>query len=139
MVDELKKIGKILSESKTIAVVGISRDPSKTSRMIADYLIDKDYKVVGVNPFVDTIEGIEVYKSLRDIPFKIDIVDVFRRSEDIPEIIDDVIAVKPKVLWLQQGIQNDSAVQPVINAGITTFQDMCIAVYYGLSKDYQNQ
>jgi len=118
----------ILKEAKTIAVVGISSNPARTSRDIAAYLQMYDYKVVGVNPGKPKIEGMEVYASLKDIPFEIDIVDVFRRSEDIPQIIPDVLAVKPKYLWLQLGIRNDKAVQPVIDAGITTIQDTCIKV-----------
>ncbi len=122
---------KILEEAKTIAVVGISRNPYKTSHSIAQFLRRVGYKVYGVNPNMDReIEGIEVYKNLKDINDKIDIVNVFRRSEDIPEIIDDVLAVNPKVLWLQLGIQNDDAVKPVKEKGIITIQNTCIMVAY---------
>lgn len=128
-----KEIKKILSEAKTIAVVGISRNPYKTSRDIADFLMRKGYQVVGVNPnFTGEIENINVYSSLTEIPFAIDIVNVFRRSEDIPEIIDDVLKKKPKTLWLQLGIQNDEAVKPVEEAGINVIQNNCIKVMYGL-------
>ncbi len=140
MNDELKYIGKLLSESKKIAVVGLSKNPGKTSREIADFLIDAGYEVVGVNPnFSDgDANGIKVYPRLTDIPFPIDIVDVFRRSEDIPELIDDVLAVHPKTLWLQQGIRNDEAVKPVVDSGITVIQDKCIKVYHFLTRQYQN-
>ncbi len=128
-----KEIKKILSEAKTIAVVGISRNPYKTSRDIADFLLRKGYQVVGVNPnFTGEIENINVYSSLTEIPFAIDIVNVFRRSEDIPEIIDDVLKKKPKTLWLQLGIQNDEAVKPIEEAGINVIQNNCIKVMYGL-------
>ena len=128
MEDEKIDICGILEEAKVIAVVGISSNPARTSRDIADYLLMNGYKVVGVNPGKPKIEGMKVYASLKDIPFEIDIVDVFRRSEDIPQLIPDVLAVKPKYLWLQLGIRNDAAVQPVIDAGITTIQDTCIKV-----------
>lgn len=118
----------ILEKVKTIAVVGISSNPMRTSRDIASYLQMNDYNIVGVNPGKPKIEGMEVYASLKDIPFEIDVVDVFRRSEDIPQLIPDVLAVKPKYLWLQLGIRNDKAVQPVIDAGITVIQDTCIKV-----------
>lgn len=133
---ELKEICKLLSDSRTIAVVGISREPDKTSRNIASFLSDYGYDVVGVNPVFDSdnADGIPVYKSISDIPHQIDIINVFRRSEDIPGLIDDVIAKKPKVLWLQQGIRNDKAVIPVIEYGITTIQDKCIFVYYNRCK-----
>lgn len=136
--NELKYICKLLASTKTIAVVGFSREPNKTSREIADFLVRKNFKVVGVNPYFGNgyANGIQVFKSLTEIPFEIDIVDVFRRSEDIPEIIDDVLAKKPKVLWLQEEIRNDDAVKPVIDAGIQTIQDRCIAVYYNLCKAY---
>ncbi len=121
-------ICKILKEAKTIAVVGISSNPVRTSRMIADYLQQAGYNVVGVNPGKPKIEGIDVYAKLTDIPFDIDIVDVFRKQEDIPQIIPNVLSVNPKVLWLQLGIWNDEAIQPCIERGIVTIQDKCIKV-----------
>lgn len=136
MENEFHHIKKILLESKTIAVVGFSRNPNKTSRVIAEFLVDKGYNVIGVNPGFNSpdVSGIKVYSRLTDVPYEIDIVDVFRRSEDIPDLMDDVLAVKPKVLWLQQRIRNDQAVQPAINAGIITIQDKCIKVYYNLTQ-----
>ena len=119
---------EILKDTKTVAVVGISGNPIKTSRMIADYLIDKGYKVVGVNPTKPEIDGIEVYEKLTDIPFQVDLVDVFRRSEAIPEIIPDVLEIKPKYLWLQLGIKNDEAVKPAIDANIVTVQNKCVKI-----------
>ncbi len=122
----------ILKKSKTIAVVGISSNPTRTSRMIASYLQLAGYNVVGVNPGKPKIDGIDVYAKLTDIPFKIDIVDVFRKPEDIPQIIPDVLASNPKVLWLQLGIWNDEAVQPCIEKGITTIQDKCIKIEHSM-------
>lgn len=123
---------EILENAKSIAVVGISRSPNKISRKIARFLSEVGYNVVGVNPESDEeiLDGIEIYKSIDEIPINIDIINVFRRSEDIPEIIDAVIKKGAKVLWLQQGIRNDTAVIPVINNGITTIQDECIFVQY---------
>ncbi len=134
---EMKSICDLLKSSKTIAVVGLSDNPSRTSYEIADFLVRKGYKVVGVNPLIKKSGEIEVYPNLTSIPFQIDIIDVFRRSETIPEIIDDVLKVNPKSLWLQQGIRNDEAVKPVIANGIFTIQDKCIAVYYNLCKAFQ--
>lgn len=135
--EELREIAKILSEAKTIAVVGLSGNPVRTSREIAEFLVRKGYKVVGVNPNITKSGEIEVYPNLTSIPFEVDIVDVFRRSETIPELIPSVLSKNPKVLWLQQGIRNDSAVKPVIEKGIYTVQDKCIAVYYNLSKPFR--
>jgi len=122
------EISNILKNSKTIAVLGISSNPNRTSRMIAEYLDYAGYKVVDVNPGKPIIEGMEVFSKLEDIPFEIDIVNVFRKSEDIPQIIPSVLSVKPKVLWLQLGIENDKAVQPCIDAGIKVIQDKCIKI-----------
>lgn len=124
----MMEICEILKNSKIIAVAGISKNPMRTSRMIADYLMQNGYKVIGVNPGRPKIEGIEAYENLKDIPEKIDIVNVFRRSEYIPQLIPDVIAVNPKVLWLQLGIQNDDAVQPALEVGIFTIQNRCIKI-----------
>ncbi|PKL81551.1 MAG: CoA-binding protein [Ignavibacteriae bacterium HGW-Ignavibacteriae-3] len=133
---ELREICGLLKQSKTIAVIGLSSNPDRTSRQIAELLVTKGYKVVGVNPLINKSGDIEVYPDLSSIPFDIDIVDVFRRSETIPDIIDDVIRKKPKALWLQQGIRNDDAVKPVVDKGIYTIQDKCIAVYYNLCKAF---
>lgn len=120
----------ILKDSKNIAVVGLSKSGSRTCNQIADFLIDHDYNVAGVNPTADTehVNGIPVYKSISEVPFDIDIVDVFRRSETIEALIPEVIERKPKVLWLQQGIRNDEAVSPLRHHGIVVIQDECIMV-----------
>ena len=129
--DGLNEICNILKSSKNIAVIGISRRPFSTSRNIADYLVSIGYNVVGVNPnksFTDA-DGIRVYNNLKEIPFDIDIVNVFRRSEDIPELISDILEKKPKTVWLQQGIKNNEAVKPLEENGIVVIQDKCISVY----------
>lgn len=120
----------ILKQSKLIVVVGISSNPNRTSRSIAEYLRHNGFSVVGVNPntnFTDA-NGIKVFNSLSEIGEPIDIVNVFRKSNDIPLLIDDVLKAKPKVLWLQLGIKNDEAVTPIIEEGIVTIQNKCIKV-----------
>lgn len=134
--DELKIACELLKTSKNIAVVGLSDKPYRTSYEIAHMLLRNGYNVFGVNPLISKSGEIVVYPNLTSVPFQIDIVDVFRRSELIPEIIDDVLKVNPKALWLQQGIRNDKAVKPVEEKGIIVLQDMCIAVYYNLCKAY---
>lgn len=123
---------KILKEAETIAVVGLSRNEARTSRNIAEYLVEQGYKVYGINPFFEDeeIKGIEPYKNLKDIPGDVDIVDVFRRSEDIPDLIPEILEIKPKTLWLQLGIRNDDAVKRVIDLGINVIQDTCIYVQH---------
>ncbi len=128
--EELEDKCAILKNCKTIAVVGISSNKDRTSRRITNYLVDAGYKVYGVNPnkaFTDA-DGICVYNNLSEIPDKIDIVNVFRKSEDIPQIIKDVISINPKVLWLQLGIRNDKAVKEVIENNIVVIQNSCIKV-----------
>lgn len=128
------KYCEILKNAKKIAVYGISHNPNRTSREIADYLVRNGFEVVGVNPAVSKAGDIDVYPSLEDIPFEVDIVDVFRRSEHIPELVDAVKKIKPKVLWLQLGIRNDAAIKEVSEAGIETVQDTCIAVMHSYCK-----
>ena len=130
----IDSICELLKNSKSIAVVGISRNPGRTSRVIADYLVRNGYNVVGVNPntsFTDA-NGIIVYNNLTEIPHEIDIVDVFRKSEDIPSIIVELIDIKPKVMWLQLGIRNDEASAKVSEKGIQVIQDTCIKVYHSM-------
>ncbi len=121
---------EFLKSAKTIAVVGISSNPDKYGRIIAEFLKKNGYNVIGVNPFIKELENFRIYSSLVNIPEDIDIVNVFRRSEKIYEIIPDVLAKRPKLLWLQSGIRNDKAVEPVIEAGIKVIQDTCIMVQY---------
>ncbi len=123
-----EEICEILKEAGSIAVVGFSSYHSKVSRTIADYLMNKGYKVVGINPNFSGQSDIPVYSTLSDVPFQIDIVDVFMKSELIMKIIPEVLKIKPKVLWLQLGIKNNSAAKAASEEGITVIQDQCIAV-----------
>jgi predicted CoA-binding protein len=128
---------KILKDAETIAVVGISSDPTKTSRKIARYLVAAGYNVVGVNPLVnaDEVDSIKIYKNLIDIPHAVDIIDVFRKSEHIKDVLDDVLSIKPKVLWLQLGIINDEVIDTVKAAGIVGIQNRCIYVEHNNCKN----
>ena len=134
--EEMKNICALLKSAKTIAVVGLSDNPARTSFQITQFLKEKGYTVVSVNPSIKYSGEIEVFPNLTSIPFAVDIVDVFRRSETITDLIADVLVINPKALWLQQGIRNDEAVKPVIDKGIFTIQDKCIAVYYNLCKAF---
>lgn len=134
MNDEIENICAILKKSKSIAVYGISSNSSRISRQIASFLKSNGYHVVGVNPSIDSAGDIVVYPNLKSIPHKIDIVNVFRRSEEIPELVNDTLQLNPTALWLQEGIRNDEAVKPIIEKGITVIQDKCIAVLYNHCK-----
>jgi predicted CoA-binding protein len=124
----MKTLCEILKESKTIAIVGISNKPERDSGRIAVFLKDRGYNVIGVNPFQKDFAGIKVYPRLTDIDQDIDIIDVFRNSNSIPDLIPDVMIKKPKVLWLQLGVRNDEAVKPAEDEGIQVIQDKCIAI-----------
>lgn len=125
---------EILKNSKTIAVVGISDKPGRDSGRIADFLVGKGYDVVGVHPVLNEVNGIKVYKSLTEIPHQIDLVDVFLSSDKIPSIMEDVLSVKPKYLWLQLGVRNDEAIKPALEAGIKVIQDRCVAIEYNYCR-----
>ncbi|MDR3666779.1 MAG: CoA-binding protein [Ignavibacteriaceae bacterium] len=130
----MKTTCEILKEAKTIAVVGISNKPERDSGRIAIFLKERGYNVIGVNPVQKEFAGIKIYKKLTDIDQDIDIVDVFRNSNNIPDIIPDVLIKKPKVLWLQLGIRNDEAVKPVEDIGIQVVQNTCIAMEYNFCR-----
>lgn len=130
----MNKEHKILSESKKIAVIGISDNPERDSGRIAIMLKNNGYDVVGVHPKLKEVDGIPVYQSIDEIPGNIDIIDVFINSERLPSIISSVINKKPKVMWLQLGVHNDEAVKQVESAGIEVIQDKCIAVEYNRYK-----
>ncbi len=121
--DEIKKI---LDDSKVIAVVGLSSKEDRASNQVARYLQDKGYKIIPVNPKEESILGEKVYPTLRDIPEPIDIVDVFRRPEAVLEIARESIDTSADVLWLQEGVRHEDAVQMVKNTGMTALQDVCI-------------
>ncbi|MHA1453943.1 MAG: CoA-binding protein [Promethearchaeota archaeon] len=101
-----QEIVDILNESKTIAVVGMSKNPEKAAHRIPKYLKDAGYKVIPVNPTAKEILGEKAYAKLEDIPEQVDIVDVFRPSEHTPEVVKSAVKLNPKLIWLQLGISN---------------------------------
>lgn len=118
----------LLANARVIAVVGYSDKPSRTSYQIAQYLKRAGYKVYPVNPSVETIDGEKSYASLADVPEPIDIVNVFRRSEYLPGVVDDAIAVGAKAVWAQLGVYDTAAGQKAESAGLITVMDACIKV-----------
>ncbi len=118
----------ILQNARTIAVVGHSADPSRTSYQIAQYLRGAGYKVIPVNPTVETIDGEISYPSLAAVPEPIDIVDVFRRSEFLPDVVEDAIAAGATVVWAQLGVSSEAAARRAAEAGITLIESNCIKV-----------
>jgi predicted CoA-binding protein len=121
-------IGDILRSSKTIAVVGLSSNPFRPSHEVAAYLRSAGYRVIPVNPNESEVLGIKAFARLEDIPEGVDIVDVFRRSEEVPTVADSAIAIGAKVLWLQQDITNAAAAEKARAAGLTVVEDACVLV-----------
>lgn len=122
----------ILSTARTIAVVGASSDPGRSSHGVMKMLLGAGYHVIPVNPNESEVLGQKAYASLRDVPEKIDIVDVFRRAEATPPIAEDAVAVGAKTLWLQLGVVNDQAAATAQAGGLNVVMDRCIAVEHRL-------
>lgn len=127
-VDTDAELRKIL-EHETIAVVGCSTTPGKAAHDIPKYLLDHGYDVVPVNPSADEIFGREAYDSLTDVPDGVDVVDVFRPSEEVPGIVDETLGRGDvSAIWLQLGISHDDAASRAEEGGLAVVQDKCIKV-----------
>lgn len=121
-------IAQILRAGKTIAVVGLSSNPRRPSHEVAAYLQSAGYKIIPVNPNESEVLGEKSFARLEDIPEPIDIVDVFRRPEEVPPVADSAIAIGAKVLWLQQGIAHAGAAEKARAAGLIVIEDACLLV-----------
>jgi len=122
--DEMMK--DILLSTKTIASVGLSSNQEKESYWIASYLKEQGYQIIPVNPTADEILGEKAFPNLESIPDKIDVVQVFRKAEDVPPVVDDAIKVGAKVVWMQEGIVNEEAAQRAREAGLRVVMDACM-------------
>ncbi len=119
-------IRKLLETTRTIAVVGLSEKPDRPSHHVSAYMQAQGYRIIPVNPGVIGILGERSYASLRDIPEPVDLVDVFRRSDAVPEIVQDAIAIGAKSLWLQEGVIHEAAAADAQAAGLAVVMDRCI-------------
>src|SRR3954467_3797827 len=131
MDDDSEKIRRILRTSRTLAVVGLSAQWHRPSYFAAKYLQEHGYRVIPVNPKYAEILGEKCYKSLRDIPEKVDMVDVFRKTADVPPIADEAIAIGAKVLWQQLGVKSEAAAAKARAAGLETVMDHCVKIEHG--------
>jgi predicted CoA-binding protein len=125
-----RAIELILRVSKIIAVVGHSEKPTRASYRVANFLRSIGYKVYPVNPKVAAIDGQICYPSLEEIPESVDIVNVFRHSDYLPEIVDSAIAIGARTLWTQLGIYHEGAAKRAIDAGLNVITDVCIQIEY---------
>lgn len=116
----------ILLSANTVASVGLSSSQEKESYWIVAYLIEQGYTIIPVNPKADEIMGEKVYQSLSDIPVKVDVVQVFRKSEDVPPVVDEAIKIGAKVVWMQEGIVNEEAARKAREAGLQVVMNACM-------------
>ena len=120
------RIAEILRGMKRIAVVGISDKEERASHGIAKFLIGQGFEVLGVNPTLTEVLGLPVYPSLAEVPGPLDVVDIFRRSEAVPPIVDEAIAAGARVIWMQEGVAHEEAAARGRAAGLDVIQDRCI-------------
>ena len=128
---DINTLRRILRECKTIAVVGLSANWYRPSFFAAKYMQEHGYRIIPVNPSYPGILGEKCYASLKDIPEKVDMVDCFRKSQDIEPIADEAIAIGAKVLWMQLGVMNEKAGVKARNAGLEVVQDRCVKIEHG--------
>jgi len=119
-------VRKILESTKTIAVVGLSDKPDRDSHEIAGYLQEAGYRIIPVNPTIQETRGEKAYKSLRDVAERVDVVQIFRRPEEVPGIVDDAIAIGAKVVWMQPGTENEDAAERAEAAGLKAVMGACM-------------
>jgi uncharacterized protein len=121
---------RLLRKAKTIAVVGLSDKPERPSYDVASYLMGHGYEIMPVNPNIRKWKGIRAYPSLLDIPkgVRVDVVDIFRKSEDVPPVVDDAIAIGAKAVWMQLGVVNETAAAKARAAGLEVVMDRCMKI-----------
>ena len=130
MTDDIPGLRRILSECRTVAMVGLSANWYRPSFFAAKYLQEHGFRVIPVTPRYDEILGEQCHPSLGEIPVPVDVVDCFRRAEEIPAIAEQAIAIGAKVLWMQLGIRNPEAAARAEAAGMEVVQDRCMKIEY---------
>ncbi len=118
----------IIRQHQSVALVGVSADPIRSSNFVASYLVRTPFRVYPVNPAYDTILGRKAYPTLYDLPEVPDIVDIFRKPDAIPEVVDQAIAIGAKVVWLQLGLRHDEAARKAISHGLQVVQNRCLKI-----------
>ncbi len=123
---ETDAIGELLKGARNIAVVGLSNSPLRASHGVAAYLQTQGYRIIPVNPTIDGALGEKSYPSLLDVRGKIDIVDIFRRPEFVPQVVEQAIQIKVPAIWMQEGVIHEEAAEKARRAGIFVIMDHCI-------------
>ncbi|PFJ15170.1 CoA-binding protein [Bacillus cereus] len=128
------EIGEVLKKSKTIAVVGLSDKPERTSHMVSKAMQDVGYRIIPVNPTVDEVLGEKAVSSLKDIKEHVDIVNVFRRSEFLMDVAKEFIEIDADIFWAQLGVQDEDTYTFLNEQGYTVIMDRCIKVEHAMTK-----
>jgi len=128
MNDDIETLRRILKENHTIAVVGLSANWYRPSYFAAKYLQDHGYRIIPVNPAYEEVLGEKCYPTLLDIPDKVDVVDIFRKPEDVPPIVENAIKIGTKVVWMQLGIINEEAAKRARAAGLMVVMNRCMKI-----------
>jgi len=129
--DDINTLHRILKENRVLAIVGLSAQWHRPSYFAAKYMIEHGYQVIPVNPQYQEVLGQKCYASLRDIPVKVDIVDVFRKTADVMPVAEDAIAIGARVLWQQLGVRNEAAAEKARAAGLEAVTDRCVKIEHG--------
>ncbi|MFB7640321.1 CoA-binding protein [Peribacillus butanolivorans] len=129
-----EEMGQMLKKSKRIAVVGLSKNPERTSYMVSKAMQDSGYEIIPVNPAVSEVLGVKAVKALKDIEGHVDIVNVFRRSEFLPGIAKEFAEIDADIFWAQLGVENEEAYDYLKEKGYTVIMDRCIKVEHALTK-----
>jgi predicted CoA-binding protein len=130
MIDDIAGLRRVLLTNRVIAMVGLSANWFRPSYFAAKYMLDHGYRVIPVNPAYQEVLGQKCYPSLRAIPVGVDMVDCFRRAEEMPAIAQDAIAIGAKTLWLQLGVVNVGAAELAQAAGLEVVMDRCVKIEY---------
>jgi hypothetical protein len=128
MAESADAIAEILKKYKTIAVVGLSSNPMRPSYGVTEYMQSDGYKIIPVNPYEREVLGEKSYARLEDVPERIEIVDIFRRAEEVAGVVESAIRIGAKVVWMQSGIENEEAAEKARAAGLVVVEDACILV-----------
>ena len=129
--DDINSLRRILKECRVIAVVGLSAQWHRPSYFAAKYMLEHGYRVIPVNPQYPEVLGQKCYASLRDIPEKVDLVDVFRKTADVLPVAEDAVAIGAKVFWQQLGVNNEAAAALARSKGLETVMDRCVKIEHG--------
>jgi len=130
MIDDIAGLRRILQQTRSIAVVGLSANWHRPSYFAAKYMQDRGYTILPVNPAYDEVLGRKCYPTLRDIPEPVDLVDVFRKPEDVMPVVEDAIAIGARTIWFQLGVINPEAARRAEEAGLEVVMDRCVKIEY---------